>query len=46
MAEVVGESNFETFLKKNIKSSAEKMKRMNKMTCFKKYLDDPTNKLG
>ena len=46
MAKSANKYNFETFLKKNIKKSTEKMKRMNKMTSFKKYLDDPTNKLG
>ncbi len=38
-----GKSNFSTFLKDNIESAKEKLKRKNQMNDFKKYIDDPVS---
>ncbi len=46
MAKSAGESNFNTFLNKNIKPETEKMRRTDKMADFKRYMDNPANKLG
>ncbi len=40
MAKSVYESDFNTFVKKNIKPQLETKKRINKMILLKKYLND------
>jgi hypothetical protein len=37
---VSGESDFDTFVSKNIKNQSEKKQRVNKMTIFKEYLNE------